>query len=551
MNKQEKIVKGILGLGILLVMLMVATGSVSGAPACVADDGTGAFFCGDTVTESCTLNATMTCSGTHGLIIDSDDITIEGYNATDTAYYGITGNNAAGTYGIYNYNSAQGYGYDNVSINNLNISGFANGIKIQGNMNEDTPYACVNKVENNTVYNCTVHDNYYEYEGDKYGFGIHLYKCVCNSTIDKCEVYNTSGKLWGDCDDAGAGIRLWGKCNHNNVTNNTVHHNDLAGIYSKKGGGDCYNRIFNNTVYENGQTGADADFTGGIRFQCKSTDDNTFENNTVTNNTGPGIFIGGNDCILRNNTVTGNKDANNGANSRGDGLRNDRYADGGGDNTQLYDNRFCYNEHLDINVESAAQSVTGDDNTCNTTSNYDDTGTKGCTYCCLKAAYRYQVNANPPTACNVPSTEFTGKPYLSGQYFNISADDDLKVTDKTSGTGNNAAHRFNFSIDKDMATIDNITITWIGRGWHDSLTDGANLSIWNFTSGAYKLLNASANIETEVTLTGEVNTTHGTSNYINAGNITVLVEQKSAQSARPSRYSHIETDYVELEVKRS
>ena len=540
MNKQEKIVKGIVGLGILLVMLMVATGSVSGAPACVADDGTGAFFCGDTVTESCTLNATMTCSGTHGLIIDSDDITIEGYNATDNAYYGITGNNAAGTYGIYNYNSAQGYGYDNVSINNLTISSFRNGIKIKGNMNEDTPYACVNKVENNTVYNCTVHDN-----GGGYGFGIHLYKCVCNSTIDKCEVYNTTGTLDGICDDPGAGIRLWGKCNHNNVTNNTVHHNDLAGIYSKKGGGDCHNRIFNNTVYKNGKVDPNADFTGGIRFQCKSTDDNTFENNTVYENFGPGFFIGGNDCILRNNTVTGNKDAKNSLNARGDGLRNDRHDADGGDNTQLYDNRFCHNEHLDINVENAAQSVTGDDNTCDWTSNYNDDGTTGCTYRCMHA-YRYEAADKPPSTCNDPNTEFS-----STGYDRIEWDDGTPYQSDSAAQNNYyAAHRFNFSVIWDTGDISKINVTWNGIGRHTSAsaTDGANLSIWNSSlgaSGGYELLQASANTENEVTLTGE--TTSNINNYINSGNVTVLVEQNTAKSGFSN--SWIETDYVRLKLE--
>ncbi len=167
------------------------------------------------------------------------------------------------------------------------------------------------------------------------------------------------------------------------MTNNIAHHNDLAGIYSKKGGGDCYNTISGNTVYENGKTGPNAGFTGGIRFQCKSTADNTIANNIVTDNIGPGIFIGGNDCTVSGNTVTGNTDANTGDNCRGDGLRIDRYGDGGGKNTKVYDNTFCDNEHLDINVQNAAAGTTGDDNTCDTTLNYDDTGITGCTYSCV------------------------------------------------------------------------------------------------------------------------------------------------------------------------
>jgi len=361
-------------LAIVVAFLIATVGSASANGACIGDATGEVFNCGDTVNESCTLNDTMTCSGTHGLIIGSDDIAIEGYNATDNAYYGITGDDTPSTYGIYNYNSPQGYGYNNVSINNLTISGFTHGIYIKGKMGENPPYPCLNNVENNLIYNCTVHDN-----GD--GFGINLFKCVCNSIITECEVYNTRGTLGGSCDDPGAGIRLFGKSNHNDVTNNVVHHNDLAGIYSKK---MCmHNFIFNNTVYENGQTTGVIYFGGGIRFQCKKSHFERIENNTVTDNFGPGIFIGGNDCEVRNNTVTDNKDANSTQpNGRGDGLRNDRYADSGGSRTEIYDNTFCDNEHLDINVENAAQSVTGDENCCDTTLNYDDAGTTGCTYCC-------------------------------------------------------------------------------------------------------------------------------------------------------------------------
>ncbi len=45
-------------------------------------------------------------------------------------------------------------------------------------------------------------------------------------------------------------------------------------------------------------------------------------------------------------------------------------------------------------------------------------------------------------------------------------------------------------------------------------------------------------------MTGEV--TSNTSNYINAGNVTVLVKQRTAQTL--GGYSHIETDYVKLVV---
>ena len=351
---------------------MVAAGGASAEFACVADDGSGdAYFFGDTVMKSCTFNGSMSGTNSHGLCIGADDVVIDG------AGYMITGDNTLDTIGIHNYDHSfgtYGGGHNNVAIQNLEISGFTEGIRVEGTMNAQCT-VCRQGVENNNIHNCVVHDN-------SEGFGINFWKCVCSSTIDSCTVYSTTGTLTGSCDDPGAGIRLWGKSNYNTVINNIAYHNDLAGIYSKKGGGDCYNTISGNTVYENGMTGPDAMFTGGIRFQCKSTADNTIANNIVTDNFGPGIFIGGNDCTVSGNTVTGSKDANTGENCRGDGLRIDRYGDGGGKNTIVNDNIFCDNEHLGINVQNAGAGTTGSDNTCDTTLNYDDDGTTGCTYPC-------------------------------------------------------------------------------------------------------------------------------------------------------------------------
>ena len=157
-----------------------------------------------------------------------------------------------------------------------------------------------------------------------------------------------------------------------------------------------------------------------------------------------------------------------------------------------------------------------------------------------KWAYRYQVDGSP-TASD-PNTEFT-----TSQYTNISADDDLNVSDVTTTIDYFAAHRFNFSINETAPP--EINVTWNGKGWHDDAvaTQGAKLYIWNFSSGAYEEL-ANNSIGTEATLTGDV--TSSISNYINSGNVTILVEQKSAQSGRGNnvKYSHIETDYVRVVV---
>ena len=62
----------VLGLAIAAVFLVAAVGSASAEHACVADSGA-AFFCNDTVTESCTLNGTMNCPATeNGLVVGGE-----------------------------------------------------------------------------------------------------------------------------------------------------------------------------------------------------------------------------------------------------------------------------------------------------------------------------------------------------------------------------------------------------------------------------------------------------------------------------------------------
>jgi len=61
----------------MMIFLVLIVGTASAEHVCVADDGT-AFFCGDTVTKSCTLNGSMVCSLGAGLIVGADNITING-----------------------------------------------------------------------------------------------------------------------------------------------------------------------------------------------------------------------------------------------------------------------------------------------------------------------------------------------------------------------------------------------------------------------------------------------------------------------------------------
>lgn len=149
-----------------------------------------------------------------------------------------------------------------------------------------------------------------------------------------------------------------------------------------------------------------------------------------------------------------------------------------------------------------------------------------------------------PSTPDIPSTEFNSTAYGS-----IATDDAIYQSD--TAISGKAAHRFNFSIntstnsDGPIANIEKLNITWNGKGLHDygSINyQGATLYIWN--GGGYELLQASAKTYEEVTLTDEI--TSDISNYINSGNVTVLVRQNAPTFS--SYYSRIQTDYVSLEV---
>jgi outer membrane protein assembly factor BamB len=157
-----------------------------------------------------------------------------------------------------------------------------------------------------------------------------------------------------------------------------------------------------------------------------------------------------------------------------------------------------------------------------------------------KWAFRNETSAT--LSVSEPNIEFT-----TAQYYKINRSDNTRQEDQTSQNGYYAAHRFNISILEDTSVIRKINVTWEGIGDHQTSTDGAKLYIYNFTSTAYEQL-ASTTESTEQTLTGEK--TSSISSYINSGNVTVLVNQTSAQTEElgEKKYSRIWTDYVKLEL---
>ena len=335
-------------------VLLVAAGSAIAEHACVAEDGT-AYFCGDTVLKSCTFNGSMICSSGAGLIIGANDITIDG------AGFKITGNR--GSISCYGSETAPAEHsgivnteYDNVTIKNLEIENFYTGI----GLGTWPPV-----VDNNTVTGCKIHDCGKSTTDATYG--IHLVGAnYCN--ITKNEIYNIDGSgVEGGCSGGGNGIFMYGvskdRGNHNNITYNNLSCNIKSGFFMKM---MCmHNIISNNTATGNNEE-------GGVVLMCMKSNYNTIEGNTASENARYGIFIGG-----RNNTIRNNSVFNNGL----IGIYMGR-SDGSYDN-ELYGNTVCGNSEYDIRTcGPECYGNHGDNNTCNTTSYYNDDRTAGCAYDC-------------------------------------------------------------------------------------------------------------------------------------------------------------------------
>jgi parallel beta-helix repeat protein len=330
---------------------------------CVAEDGT-VFRCGDTATKSCTLNGNMTCLSGPGLVIGADNITINGNGyAIDGVSPGACDSIGIERSGIYNK------AHDDITIKNLEIKNFCSGIyfRYDGESGD--------KVERITIENCEIHHNGAVGGGDITTQGI-KWIGVFDSTIKSNRIHDNTGA--GDaCTSGGNGIFING-ISGKGAWNNTIIEND---IYNNTKGGFltrmmCRDTsITHNNIYGNGQ--------GGIILRCKLSNSHLIEHNNASDNYGSGIFIGGNDNTIIHNTVCNNGDGGHytgAVGGHGYGIHIGR-SDGSLNNT-LISNTVCGNDYLDIRVVTGVTGTTGDDNTCNTTLNYDDTGTTGCTYFC-------------------------------------------------------------------------------------------------------------------------------------------------------------------------
>lgn len=277
----RRLSSGITTLALAGIVLLVAVGSASANPAC-----------GATITTDITLDGNMSCPTGNGLIIGADGITIDG------AGYKITGdvaNITACTGGestpcVTHSGVVNDAGWANVVVKNLEIENFCTGVVIGTG---------TTAVENMTVTKCLIHGCG---ESNSITHGIHLVASN-NCTICQNEIYNQDGSAdMGDCGTGGNGICMYGGSasgnygNYNTITCNYLHDNAKCGLHAKK----C---CMHNTISYNN---ASSNHGAGIMPECKKSDWNTIEYNTMLGNGYHGFYTCGNHNSIRYNTIKDN-----------------------------------------------------------------------------------------------------------------------------------------------------------------------------------------------------------------------------------------------------
>ena len=375
-----------LALTVAIIFLLQSIGSITS----MNDNSTVLIVHADTTTsivvdEDFTLTNDLVFSSGHGLIIGANDITIDGAgykitgNKTVESCSWITRDNPAAdtsSHGILNS------GYDNIVIKNLEIENFATGIYLHGTSQ--------NKILNVTITDCAIHDNGLSdmtgSTSESVTHGIHAIFSR-NIKITNNDIYNNEG-TGEDCDAGGNGIYIRGggsesDHDYNLILNNKLHHNAKSGFWTNYKMDNS--EIKNNELWENGNGQGITDLQrGGIILRCRESNSNIIQNNTVHDNYGDGIFIGGNSNELIENTVENN--IHHGVNlGRSDGS----------EHNILSCNIICSNQQYDIcNVhENYGGDNNGDENTGHTSHNYRDEGTTGNTYFTYSCPHE---DTNPP-----------------------------------------------------------------------------------------------------------------------------------------------------------
>jgi hypothetical protein len=357
-----------LALMVSLVPVLTAPPNVS---AVTGTEITGLPFTADTAGETYYLSQDLVCSDPDaaGITIAADEVTINGRG------YKITGNVTkascewAGEAAPCTASGVYNTGYDDVVIENLEIEDFCTGIVLKG--------VGSNRVEQNTIDNCRIHDNGFDTmsgDSEMVTNGVHACDIGDELRIINNDIYNNEGTGSG-CGDGGNGIFIYAgnpasKREAAIIDGNELYDNAKAGFWTKMM--LSYSEITNNEVWGNGYgNGVTDGVRGGIILRCAKSDDNLISGNNVHDNDVDGIFIGGYRNTIENNTSSGNARY---------GINIGR-SDGSCDNV-IDENTACDNGVTDIFVVDNVTGNSGDKNTCDSTENYDDDGTTGCTYDC-------------------------------------------------------------------------------------------------------------------------------------------------------------------------
>gem|GEM_PF-3460308 len=254
------------------------------------------FTCGETVTESCTLNANMTSDRTC-LTVGANNVAI------DCAGYSLTGNNSNASIGIYSTKT-------NTTVRNCLINGFDSGIYFNGASN--------GTIENNSINTTT---NYTL--GTPYSSGIFLFNGANNNLVNNTSSQSQFGQsavIWGSSNNRitnfisvsteSYGIHLESSSN-NSITNSNFTSENGVGIYIYSG---LNNSIINSRGISNTQRGIYLDASSNNIIRDSSGFSNTNDairvyvncnNNQIINTNGTsinytGVYIAGSS----NNTLS-------------------------------------------------------------------------------------------------------------------------------------------------------------------------------------------------------------------------------------------------------
>lgn len=159
-------------------------------------------------------------------------------------------------------------------------------------------------------------------------------------------------------------------------------------------------------------------------------------------------------------------------------------------------------------------------------------------------AYDGQESSGPPSNNASPSSTLS-----AGEYNDIEADDSDSHSINTSSNNRHSTMRYVIEIDEDEADVSQLTVSWIGRNYneHGSRDDGVTLYIWNYSDGSYEQLEASADTESQVTLSGTITT--DITDYIGgASDDTVILLAQSSDRQSGNRDNILYCDYVSLSV---